>query len=647
MFKPKSAALLREILQEKPLSKKVDQDFILRLSANFDHIRGLVDYLYGCGQSETILRMMVESMAESYQQRSKELRSLDLDRVKNDQWFTDQNWVGMMLYADRFAGDIESLHQRIDFFEELGVNLVHLMPLLKCPEENNDGGYAVSDFREVQPSLGNMAQIEELSREFRNRKMLLMLDITINHTSDEHEWAKRALAGEKKYQDYYYMFDDRSVPDAFEQSLPEVFPDTAPGNFTYQEEIDKWVMTVFHDYQWDLNFTNPVVFCEMLENLCFLLNQGVDIMRLDALAFTWKRIGTDSQNLSEAHALIKLFKACVQVVAPGTLFLAEAIVAPKEIVKYFGDSHEGSDECDIAYNATLMTLLWEAVATKSSRLFHTTFNNIPGKPLGTTWLNYIRCHDDIGLGYEDQHAAWAGYDAMSHRRFITDFLTGKMDWSFAKGTPFMIEKTTGNARVSGALASLAGLEKALENNQQDQIVLAIDRIVMLHAIILSFGGIPMLYMGDEIGMTNDYGYLQVPEHAKDNRWIHRPKFDDVKNKRKYQKGTVEFEIYSRLQRLIRLRKETREFSDRNDTYRVDTRNERILAFVRQDGAYRTLCVFNLNDHPEPFYADLFLEHGFLPKEQLFDRISCAYLDPNQYNFILQPHQASWISIKQS
>lgn len=550
-----------------------------------------------------------------------------------------------MLYTDRFAGNISNLQEKIDFFEELGVNLVHLMPLLKCPSENNDGGYAVSDFRQVEPSLGSMHEISELASVFRSKDMLLMLDITINHTSDEHDWAKKAAKGEKQYQDYYYMYEDRTVPDAFEESLPEVFPDTAPGNFTYQQDIDKWVMTVFHDYQWDLNFTNPKVFCEMLENLCFLINQGIDIMRLDALAFTWKRIGTDSQNLPEAHALIQLFKACAQVVAPGTLFLAEAIVAPQEIVKYFGKSEEGSEECDLAYNATLMTLLWESVATKSNRLFHTTFNNIPTKPYGTTWLNYVRCHDDIGLGYEDLHASWAGYDAGSHRRFITDFLTGKMDWSFAKGVPFMIEKATGSARVSGTLASLVGLEKALHHGDQQAVDLAIQRILMLHAIILSYGGIPMLYMGDEIGMTNDYRYTEVPQHAKDNRWLHRPKFDPKKDQKKKTGGTVEYRIYNGLKNLIKLRKSTREFSDRNDVHRIDARNEHILALIRQEGAYRTLCVFNLNDHPEPFFADLFMQYGFLPKEQLFDRISNTYLDPNHYNLMLQPHQSCWINIK--
>jgi amylosucrase len=646
MLKPKTAALLTSIISDAAIKKWADQDFLLRLSANFHHIYSLASKLYGDRHDlDKVMQLIVRKMAQAYHERSKDLKILDRNRMKEPAWFCSEKWVGMMLYTDRFAGDISKLKANLNYFEELGVNLVHLMPLLKCPKENNDGGYAVSDFRTVEPGLGSMDQIAALAEDFRARDMLLMLDITINHTSDEHEWAQKALKGDDTYQSYYYMYEGRTIPDAYEQAMPEVFPDTAPGNFTYKKEIDRWVMTVFHDYQWDLNFTNPVVFAEMLDNLCFLINQGVDIMRLDALAFTWKKVGTSCQNLPEAHALIQLFKACTLVVAPGTLFLAEAIVAPNEIVKYFGNSQEGSDECDMAYNATLMTLLWEAVATKSNRLFHTTLDNVPPKPDATTWLNYVRCHDDIGLGYEDQHAAWAGYDAWGHRKFITDFLIGKIEWSFAKGSPFMIEKATGNARISGALASLAGLEQSLEKGDYDQIQLAIKRILMLHAIILSYGGIPMLYMGDEIGMTNDYEYLDQSKYAKDNRWMHRPKFDPQKDELKYKKGTIENKIYSGLTDLIKKRKETREFADGNNLHRVDSRNERVLAYVRYEGVYRTLCIFNLNDQPEPFYADILQEHGFVPKEQLYDRISDRYLASNSYNIMLQPYQCCWLNLK--
>jgi amylosucrase len=648
MYKPKYAAMIHKIFSDHSLKKLVDEEFLMRLSANFDHIYGLAGHLYGHHHDmDQVMTMLVRTMATAYHNRSNSLRSVDRERVNNEAWFKSQKWVGMMLYTDRFAGDLQGVRDNISYFEKLGVNLIHLMPLLKCPKENNDGGYAVSDFRSVEPTLGSMSQIADLAEEFRSRDMIMMLDIAINHTSNEHEWARKALNGDKKYQSYYYMYDDRSIPDAFEQSLPEVFPDIAPGNFTFQEGIGKWVMTVFHDYQWDLNFTNPVVFTEMLDNLCFLINQGVDIMRLDALAFTWKKIGTSSQNLWEAHTLIKLFKACTVVVAPGTLFLAEAIVAPNEIVKYFGDSQDASDECDMAYNATLMTLLWEAIVTKSNRLLHTTLDNIPTKPYATTWLNYIRCHDDIGLGYEDEHASWAGYDAWGHRKFITDFLIGNIDWSFSRGAPFMIDRVTGNARISGSLASLVGLEKALESENDDLQEMAIRRILMLHAIILSYGGIPMLYMGDEIGMTNDYSYREVEEHKKDNRWMHRPMFDRKKDTLKNKDGTVENRIFEGLVALIGKRKATLEFSDRNDIYRVDTRNERVLAYVRQDGAYRTLCIYNLNDHPEPFYADLFLTHGFVSKEHLYDRIGESYIDTHSYNLMLNPYQSCWISIKYS
>ncbi|MFT4786914.1 MAG: amylosucrase [Cyclobacteriaceae bacterium] len=646
MFGPESSSLLRRLLQDKSIQKQIDQDFSLRLSANIETIYQLASKLYGAHHKvDEVVTGIVSELASAYDARSQELRNLDLRRMEDSMWFCSEKWVGMMFYVDRFAGNLTGLQSKLSYFEELGVNFLHLMPLLKSPPIYNDGGYAISDFMEVEPRLGTMKQLEDLAGQLRSKDMLMMLDITINHTSNEHIWAKRAKNGDKEYQDYYYMYGDRFTPDAFEQSLPEVFPDTAPGNFTFQPEIDQWVMTVFHNYQWDLNFNNPAVFNRMLGSIAFLINKGVDIMRLDALAFTWKQAGTTSQNLDEAHQLIRLFKACAQVFAPGTLFLAEAIVAPQEIIKYFGDLETGSNECELAYNATLMTLLWEAIATKNNKLLSISLANIPHKPYGTSWLNYVRCHDDIGLGYEDQHARWAGYDAWSHRRFITDFLIGNIDWSFATGAPFMIEKETGNARVSGSLASLVGLEKAINNNNQDEIDVAIRRIVMLHAVILSYGGIPMLYMGDEVATTNDYSYLESEQTKHDNRWMHRPRFDAERDKLRKKSGSVEQRVFSQISHLISLRKQTVEFADHNNCYRIESRNSSVFAFIRAAGVYRTLCIYNLNDHPESFYLDVLQEHGFAPKHQLFDRITDQYLDNAEYNILLQPYQSCWLSLK--
>lgn len=334
-----------------------------------------------------------------------------------------------------------------------------------------------------------------------------MLDFVVNHTSDEYPWAKKALKGSARHQAYYYMYADRTIPDAFEASLPEVFPTTSPGNFTYRKEINRWVMTVFNSYQWDLNYTNPKVFLEMLSNLVSMVNSGVDVVRFDALAFLWKKIGTNSQNLPEAHMLISLFRMCLQTVAPGVIFLAEAIVAPRDIIKYFGEGNRKGNECEMAYNASLMALLWNSIATKKTLLLNKSLRNSPPKPKETTWINYVRCHDDIGLGLEDQYISELGWDPFLHRRFLLDYYCQGLDWSPAVGYKFMHNPSTGDGRITGSCASLLGLEKAMHNPQQGAVEVAIKKILMLHGIILSFGGVPLIYAGDELGTLNDYSYL--------------------------------------------------------------------------------------------------------------------------------------------
>lgn len=641
MYNPQTVTRVTGILENLNLSDKKDNRFSVRLSTGYDQIERLVYQLYGKSEeSDLFISRIVDKIFEAYKSRNKTLLDLDKIREEDSRWFLNQNLVGMMLYTDKFSKDLKSFIKRIDYLEELGVNLVHLMPLLKCPPKYNDGGYAVSDFREVNPELGTIEDVKRISKELHKKNMFLMLDLTVNHTSDQHEWAKRAIRGEEKYQNYYYIYPDRKVPDQFEQSLPEVFPENAPGNFTYKKEIGKWVMTVFHDYQWDLNYTNPEVFLEMLDVLLFLANCGVDFIRLDALAFTWKKMGTTSQNLEEAHKLMQLFKVCSQITAPGMVFIAEAIVAPKEIIKYFGEDHTQNDECDIAYNATLMTLLWDAIATKNKHLLEVSLSNISQKKFGRTWLNYVRCHDDIGLGYEDVHAQWAGYDPVSHRKFLTDFLIGSYPDSFSVGKEFMRDPENGNARISGSLASLAGLEKAKISGNSDEINVAIDRICLLHAIIISYGGIPMLYMGDELAFTNDYSFLNDPAVAKDNRWIHRPAMNwDIADNRN-KPSTLEYQVFQRIQHLIALRKHRKEFSDLNNTFLVETYNQHVFAYLRITENVKTLCIYNFNDKPEPLYKNIVADQF---EEEIKDIVKSEPIDFITGNYMLKPFEYLWIT----
>lgn len=604
MYEQISHSLLNDILNNlrTEISRQDLRHFYTRLGANFYAIHSLFEKLYGNRQDfrEQALRL-VETMARRYIERADELKDLDILREKDHNWFLGQQWVGMALYSQGFAGDLKGIEQRLSYFQSLGVNLLHIMPIMRCPEGHSDGGYAVSDYRQIDPRAGSMDDLVSLSKKMGEHNILLVLDIVVNHTSNEHVWAHKARSGETKYQDYYYTFDTRTIPDMFEQTMPEVFPETSPGNFTWDEPMNRWVMTVFNSYQWDLNYKNPEVFIEMLDVILFWANQGVDILRLDAVAFLWKKIGSTCQNEREAHLILQLLKDCCQVTAPGVLFIAEAIVAPVEVIKYFGEDAVIAKECEIAYNATLMALLWDAVATKRTTLLCQGIKSLPVKLDRATWLNYVRCHDDIGLGFDDRDIQLAGYDAKSHRRFLLDYYTGKFEGSHARGLPFGHNVKTGDARISGSLASLAGLQYGLENNDEDAIAHALKSILLMHSIIMSFGGIPLIYYGDEIGTLNDFSYEQDPHKAGDSRWVHRPTIDWSKAERRNVHGTVEYEIFDALKRMISLRKEIEVFGDFNNRELIDVENPHIFAFVRyslEKPAHQVMVVNNFSDKPQ-------------------------------------------------
>ena len=576
--------------------------FYTRLGANFYSIHSLFHHLYGARPDfEDQMQRLVETMARQYLRRPKHLKKIDIERERDHNWFLDQQWVGMALYTGGFSTDLAGLLKRLPYLHELGINMVHVMPILDCPPGRSDGGYAVRDFRRIDERVGDLEDIHRLAASMRKRGMLLTLDVVMNHTSDEHEWAGRARAGEQAYQDYYYVFANRDMPDMFEETMPEIFPETSPGSFTFDEAMGKWVMTSFNSFQWDLNYSNPAVFIEMLDIILFWANQGADILRLDAVAFLWKKIGSTCQNEREAHLILQLMKDCCQVTAPGVLFIAEAIVAPMELTKYFGEDAVIAKECEIAYNATFMALLWDAVATKKTILLQRGLQSLPAKLDRATWLNYVRCHDDIGLGFDDRDIVASGYEPAAHRRFLVDYFTGNYGDSPARGRPFGRNKRTGDARISGSLASLVGLETALESGDEEAIADAAALILLLHAMILSFGGIPLLYYGDELGTLNDYSYEQDPDKCSDSRWVHRPTIDWDRAGQRQQSGTIEHRIFTALKKMIAVRKEIPAFADFNSRELHEVSNPHLLVFSHSDHrqtSSKVVVVANFDGAPQ-------------------------------------------------
>ncbi len=588
-----------------------DNAFYVRMIASAATMQELYNELYAKHpEGEQLFGQLIEVVIRAYQARTAALKRKDEEKAALGDWFLSNDITGMSLYVDRFCGNLKNLGNKLGYFEKLGVNFLHLLPIFESPEGESDGGYAVSDFRMVDKRFGTMKDLSALQQKMIAADMYLMVDIVLNHTSSRHQWAEKAKQGDAKYQDYFYMYDaDSPIPPQFERHMPEIFPESSPGNFTFVAECNKWVMTVFHSYQWDLNYTNPAVFVDMLDNVLYYANLGVDILRIDAPIFIWKQIGTICQNLPETHTILRLIKQCVLAATPGMALLAEAIAAPKDIMKYFGCGLYKGKECDFAYNATQMALQWDMLATGTTRVMLGAQQDIAQKPYGATWITYTRCHDDIGLAYDDSIIRAAGFEPHQHRKFLWEYYSGKYPGSPAIGELFSVNPKTGDARISGSLAAMCGLEKAVNENDKPGIDTAIDKILLMQAHSFFLGGVPMLFYGDELGYTNDYSYLTDPGKSYDNRWMHRPVIDWKKNKLVDKPGTTEQRIFSGTQQLIGIRRKLPVVADYSNITWLTPYNIHVAGYLRQHNNMQLYCVFNFGEEEAFLSWYAFKEHN--------------------------------------
>ncbi|WP_435623850.1 amylosucrase [Flagellimonas sp.] len=636
-------ASLHRLLSSKSEDQSPESFFQLRMATNLSLIQNLFFSLYPEEKHASSFEHLMVLLPKLYETRPEELKLQDMERVSSGNWYQSEQMVGMQMYVEHFNKDLNGLLEKLPYLKDFGVNFLHLMPITTRPSGENDGGYAVNSYHKVDERYGSQKDLLNLTKKLRKEGMYLMLDFVVNHTSNEFPWAKKAKKGEKKYQDFYYTYPDETIPKEFEKTLPEVFPETSPGNYTYIPEMKRWVMTVFNSYQWDLNYTNPEVFLEMLEQLVKLSNLGVDVIRFDALAFLWKKMGTISQNLAEAHMLVSLFRMCLQVVAPGTIFLAEAIVAPKEIVKYFGEGIHYGNECEIAYNASLMALLWNSIATKKTILLYKSLENVPDKPKDGTWLNYIRCHDDIGLGYENQFIEEIGWNPGQHRKFLLDYYCQRLDWSPAKGLLFMYNPKTDDGRITGSAASLLGLEKAIEENNDTLINASVSKVILLHGIVLAFGGIPMFYAGDEIGTINDYSFLEKDDKKGDSRWVNRPYQDWGTIEKLSKKKLPQSKIFHTLKRMVQIRKESPVFADKVQPALYHTGNHHIFAFERTDASSQGLLVLcNFDENSQVVDTSWIMKLGYFAKGEPKDLVSNKKVSLQSGLLQLDPYQILWL-----
>lgn len=604
---------------------RVDDDFLTRFDAQFPRLHDLFARLYGGrGDGQEQLAMLAAEASSAWNARPLELKVRDEQRLADPEWFASERALGGVCYVDRFAGNLAGIRDQIPYFRELGLSYLHLMPLFDAPEGDNDGGYAVSSYRRVNPSLGTMAQLSELAADLRTSGISLVLDFVFNHTSNEHDWARAAVAGDPAYEDFYLIFPDREMPDAYERTTREIFPDDHAGSFV-QLDDGRWIWSTFYHYQWDLNYANPAVFRAMAGEMLFLANQGVEVLRMDAVAFIWKQLGTSCESLPEAHMLLQAFNAVLAMAAPGMVFKSEAIVHPDEVVAYISPG-----ECQLSYNPLQMALTWEALATRDGRLLQDALERRHALPPGTAWVNYVRSHDDVGWTFADEDAAALGIDGYGHRQFLNRFYTGRFDGSFARGVAFQENPATGDARVTGTTASLAGIEAGDAGGE--------DRVLLAHALALSTGGIPLLYLGDEVAQLNDYSYADDPVRRGDSRWVHRGNSPRDRYAQRGNLDTAAGRVFRRLTKLIAVRQSAPELAG-NDLIGFRTPYTSVIGYQRPGETTRVLVLANVGDRE--VRIDPLTLSGF--ERNAFDLIHDAELDLDE-GIDLPAHGFVWLRV---
>ena len=564
--------------------------FAQRMEKHQDELRWLYMELYG---NDAMYAELCEQMYDYYLKRSTELKKRDIKKEKNPDWFKEKEMLGMMLYIDNFAGNLKGVEKKLAYLKECNVNCLHLMPFLDTPKGKSDGGYAVSDFRKVRPDLGTMKDLARLTEKCHENGMNVCMDFVMNHTSEDHEWAKKARQGDGEYMSRYFFYNNREIPDEYEKTVPQVFPTTAPGNFTWLPDIGHYVMTTFYPYQWDLNYGNPRVFNEMMYNFLFLANQGMDVIRIDAVPYIWKELGTPCRNLKQVHTIVRMMRMIAEIVCPSVVLLGEVVMEPEKVVPYFGTVEK--PECHMLYNVTTMATTWNSIATRDIRLLKKQMDIVNSLPKQYTFLNYLRCHDDIGWGLDFATLKDWGMDEPAHKRYLNDFFTGKHPGSDSRGELYNDDPVTQDARFCGTTASMCGIEAALFEKNDEKLERGIREDLMLHAYMLTQSGIPMLYSSDEVGRLNDYSYKDDPDKAADSRYIHRGAFQwDLAKKRK-SKTSVEGQIFQTLSRMEQIRRQESVFDKDCDVYTYDVHDDSILCILRQKGNERFIGIFNFSD----------------------------------------------------
>ncbi len=562
-----------------------------RLHRHHDELRWLYMELY---ENDSMFAELCDQMYQFYMERNDELKKLDTNREKDKEWYKKNDMLGMMFYIDNFAGNMKGVQSKLDYIEQCNVNYIHLMPFLDTPKGRSDGGYAVADFRKVQEQLGSMEDLEALTAACHKKGINVCMDFVMNHTSEDHEWAQKARQGDGEYMSRYFFYDSWDIPAQYEKTVPQVFPTTAPGNFTWLEDIGHYVMTSFYPYQWDLNYRNPRVFNDMMYNFLYLANRGIDIIRIDAVPYIWKELNTPCRNLQQVHTIVRMMRIIGEIICPSVLLLGEVVMEPEKVVPYFGSVEK--PECHMLYNVTTMATTWHTVATRNVKLLKRQLDIVNGLPKEYVFLNYLRCHDDIGWGLDYATLQTEGFGERSHKQYLNDYFQGYAGDSTSRGELYNADPVTGDARFCGTTASMCGIEKAGFEQDEAAMERAVRMDLMLHAYMFMQSGIPVLYSGDEIGQVNDYTYKEDPNKAADSRYIHRGAMNWKLAENRKDPDTVEGKMFQGLAQLEQIRRSEKVFMTEADTWTIETWDDAVLCIGRYFEGEKLIGLFNFSEY---------------------------------------------------
>lgn len=529
--------------------------YVQRYNRHIDELKWLYMELYS---NESMLSELCYQIHNFFIERDEGLKNRDVTRENNPDWYRKSKMTGMALYIDHFADTIKGVEQSIEHLQKCNINYVHFMPFFETTRYRTDDQYAITDFRKTMEKIGKIEDLCHLTKLCHEKSINVSVDFIMNRTSNEHEWAKKAMHGDVEY-------------------------------------MNRYVTKTDHSYEWDLNYKNPRVLNEMMYNYMFIANLGTDLIQINEIEDIWKGESQNCSKVSQIHTIARIMRIISEIVCPGVLLLGNVKNDMKNAITYFGEDEK--PEFHMVYQKTFMNEVWNSVATRNVKLLQTKLDVINKYPKEYVFVNYLRNHEKLNwnLDYDFLYKNQKINQKM-HREYLNEYFLGRTGYSNSRGE---VENNSDNSEkicFCGTTASMCGLEKAIDENNKKEINQAIKLEIMLYAYLFIQSGIPVIYSGDEIGQMNDYSYKENRDKMRDIQNVCRGKFDWSKAVKVVDEYSIEGKIMRGLNKIQVVKNRENTFCQIADVRVVDTKNNSVICIAREFAGEKILGIFNFSEH---------------------------------------------------